>query len=192
MCVCVHVRVCACVCACMCACAHALTYRRQRWHWLSSIVLFYLIYWGRVSHLNPELTSLASLSSRLALGMLCSHLSGLGLQAVPTCYFCGCWGAELQPSCLHSKWLAHQLITLVPHQDNISTLVLSPCGLLGKPVNKLLEEAPQSSIHSMWLLNFYKEETQGQGSFGLKVSHSLQVTSWQRLNKGETGSHVAR
>lgn len=59
----------------------------------SSLIVLHLIYWGRVSHVNPEFTDSISLASRLALGIPYLHIPALGPpEAIMSAWnLCRCW-----------------------------------------------------------------------------------------------------
>lgn len=65
LCMCSHMWVGASLYVCMCTCI----WRPENWHMVSSLTVFHLMCWPRVSHLNPELTNSANLASHLALGI---------------------------------------------------------------------------------------------------------------------------
>lgn len=59
----------------------------------SSPIVLHLIYWGRVSHVNPEFTDSICLASCLALGIPYIHLPALGPPEaiMPAWNLCRCW-----------------------------------------------------------------------------------------------------
>lgn len=75
------------VCAFMHICMHVGTCEGQRLIWVSDSVAFYLSHWVDVSHLNPELADLASLSSQLVLGILQSPGVSAGDANPGTCAY---------------------------------------------------------------------------------------------------------
>lgn len=74
------VYVCMCACVCVCVCVHVVvcgTYlhvqvEAKDW-WVVSLSLLSTLYWGRISHLNTEITDSCSLSVQLALGVPYLH-----------------------------------------------------------------------------------------------------------------------
>lgn len=90
------------MCVCMCKSTHvwACTCGARGWRQVSSSIALHLLYWGRVSPLNPELTD-SSLVRQLAPGILslppCPHKLSLLI---------GCHrhlNSELQSSHVHGK-----------------------------------------------------------------------------------------
>lgn len=112
-CVCLYMGIHMCVATYICQCAsmHVMCmWRPENWHLLSSLIVFHIMYGGRISHLNPEFTSLPNLASQLALWIPCLHLLTVGITGEPH-HLPNVWvrGLELWFSCLHVKHFTYQL-----------------------------------------------------------------------------------
>lgn len=84
-------------------------YKHPTASWLSSVIGLYHIYWGRVSHLNPGLVSLAGLASQLALRTPVSNSHTLGgLSHLPGIYP----GARSLKFC-PTTWGSHWVVSLI-------------------------------------------------------------------------------
>lgn len=73
VCACLHVQ---CMWAYLCgsACTHTHWRPEKKIYQVSFSITLYLMYWSRISHLDPKLATLASLAGQLALGIPCLHL----------------------------------------------------------------------------------------------------------------------
>lgn len=97
----VHKCVYVCVCVCICVWAHVC------WHQVSLLIVLCLLYWVRISHVNPEIASLGSLVSQFPLG-ISSWVEGLQTGVIPPQHLWQCWGFELRSL---SKLFPHWVIS---------------------------------------------------------------------------------
>lgn len=76
----------SCLCMCVqyaCMCVHDAETKGR--HWVSSSTAPQFIFWGKVSHLNPDITNLASLASRHAPWILYLLLPNPVISGKPLC-----------------------------------------------------------------------------------------------------------
>lgn len=106
-CVCRDVHVCLHVCVCPCVPVEA-----GAWGQLSSSVTLRLVYWGKVSHLNPELNDSARLSGWLAFwpSVSASWMLRLPMGLHTEQLLCGVWGSLVMY--FHNKNFTHWTVSL--------------------------------------------------------------------------------
>lgn len=79
------------LCVCVWSVWAAIHASMWRWHWIFSWLTLHFIYWGKVSHLNPQFIHLACLTIQIIVGNPCLSASGeLGFQV-----------AQMLPQYLH-------------------------------------------------------------------------------------------
>lgn len=98
-CVCVYAHVCTYVCIYVCACVHV---KARGWLWMWSFVALHCIFEIRLLLNWTALIWRGCMVNELQ-ECVCLYLSNTGITDLGHCAwpFCGCWEAQLRPSCLH-------------------------------------------------------------------------------------------